>query len=277
MINVGIIGYGFVGAAVEHGFKRNNIFIVDPKLGTTCKDILDKSLDIIFICAPTPMGQDGIINASIVEQILEDLSTIKDIPIVLKSTVTPEIVHTFSEKYSNFVYNPEFLTERNALDDFVNPVMHVFGGTAENTEKLEKIYSKYSSCADTNVFHMTAKEASMVKYGVNSFLSTKVLFWNQFYDVCQNSNVDYNSVIGAITTDDRIGYSHTSVPGHDGRKGFGSACFSKDVPAMIKYSQNLNCDFSILNSTWNANCDYRNSYSDLLEREKEQHVEFKKI
>lgn len=270
MINVGIVGYGFVGAAVEHGFKRNNIFIADPKLGTTCKDLLDKSLDIIFICAPTPMGQDGKINASIVEQILGDLSTIKDIPIVLKSTVTPEIVHTFSEKYSNFVYNPEFLTERNALNDFVNPVMHVFGGTAENTEKLEKIYSKYSSCKETKVFHMTAKEASFVKYSMNTFLATKVVFFNQLYDVCQNSGVDYNSIIAAVSNDNRIGSSHTMVPGHDGKRYFGGSCFPKDATAFIAFTGSK---MTVLNEAVKMNNLGRREY-ELDSREKEQNVSF---
>lgn len=277
MINLGIVGYGFVGAAVEYGFKNNNIFIADPKLGTSCKDFLNIDLDIIFICAPTPMGKDGKIDSSIVESILLDLEPINNIPIVLKSTVTPDLVEMFAEKYENFIYNPEFLTERNALNDFVNPIMHVFGGTIENTAKLDEIYKKYSSCSKTEVFHMTAKEASFVKYGVNTFLSTKVLFWNQFNDICQKENVDYSKIIAAVGSDTRIGSSHTKVPGIDGRKGFGSACFAKDVPAFIEYSKNSNSEFSILNSVWNTNCDYRNGYPELLDREVEQHVEFKKI
>lgn len=269
MINVGIVGYGFVGSAVKHGFRNNNISIADPKLGTTCKDFLDMDLDIIFICAPTPMGKDGTIDSSIVESILSILESIKHIPIVLKSTVTPDLVEIFAKKYENFIYNPEFLTERNALNDFVNPVMHVFGGTIENTTKLEEIYKKYSSCSKTEVFHMTAKEASFVKYGVNTFLSTKVLFWNQFHDICQNENVDYSKIISAVGSDNRVGLSHTKVPGIDGRKGFGGACFSKDTAAFEKFADN----FSLLSETIARNNEYRKLY-DLDEREKEQNVRY---
>jgi len=274
-LSIGIVGYGFVGKATGFGFSGNNIFIADPKMGTSTAD-LPNDLDAIFICAPTPTGENGFIDASIVCQVISDLAHLKDTLLVLKSTVTPDIVGVLEEKYSNFVYNPEFLTERNAEHDFVNPIMQVFGGSKENTIKLERIY-EFSDCAKSRVFHMTAKEASFVKYGINSFLASKVIFWNQFYDICQVSDVDYENIISAIGHDSRISHSHTTIFGEHDRRGAAGPCFAKDIPALIKYAQKLNCDFSVLNASWNANCDYRNAYPELLDREKEQHVVFTKI
>jgi UDPglucose 6-dehydrogenase len=121
---------------------------------------------------------------------------------------------------------------------------------------------------------MSAMEASAVKYGINSFLMTKVLFWNQFADQCQKFGIDYGTVKQAIGTDLRIGSSHMNVPGHDGRKGSAGACFAKDVPAFIHFS---NSECTILKEAWNSNCDYRNSYPVKLDREVEQHIEFNKI
>jgi UDP-glucose 6-dehydrogenase len=192
---------------------------------------------------------------------------------VLKSTVTPDIVDSLSKKYKHFVYNPEFLTERNALNDFAFPQMHVFGGDPVDTKRLEKIYKKYSICQHAPTFHMKAMEASFVKYGINSFLSAKVLFWNQYYDLCQKNGADYETVIDAITEDERIGKSHTIVPGHDGKRGFSGSCFPKDIPALINFSGK---ELSMLLEAWNANCDYRNG-TELLEREIAQHIEFNKI
>lgn len=277
-LNVAVIGAsGFVGNAVSHGFIRTNLFRIDPRLGTSITDILDKDIHVAFICVPTPMGDSGQINASIVVEVLEQLSVMTNTLIVLKSTVTPDIVGQFAAKYDNFIYNPEFLTERNAVDDFIFPIMQVFGGSRTNTDKLEQIYNDASNCRSSRVFHMSAKEAAFVKYGINTFLATKVLFWNQFFDICQLSDVEYENIIQAIGYDPRINKSHTMVPGPDGRRGSAGPCFAKDVPALIRYSQKLDYDFSVLNNAWNANCDYRNSYDTPMDREIEQHITFKKI
>lgn len=271
-LNILVVGYGFVGEALVNGFVGNNIYIADPKLGTYTKDYLSKDLDVVFICAPTPMGDNGHIDVSIVESILSEVGHLA-VPLVLKSTVTPELVHQFSIDYPNFVYNPEFLTERNASHDFEYPIMQVFGGTKENTDKLEEIY-KSSICKESPVFHMSAKEASFVKYADNTFLATKVLFWNQFFDVVQMAGCDYEKIKSAVGTDDRIGSAHMNVPGHDTRRGFGGACYIKDSMAFLRYSEDK---MSVLKEAWNANCDYRNSYPTLLDREIEQHVVFNKI
>jgi UDPglucose 6-dehydrogenase len=280
--NIGIVGYGFVGKAIEYGFRETNLVIADPNLGTSTQTLIDSGLDFdaIFIAVPTPMGEDGKINSSIVEKVIAELADMPTL-LVLKSTVLPDIVDRLEWQYPNFVYNPEFLTEKNAKQDFVNPMMHVMGGSHKNCEKLLDIYHSSSECRNPPlwedkipVYFMSAKEASFVKYTMNSYLTTKVLFFNQIYQLCQKHGARYDQVIKAVGTDPRIGRGHTNVPGHDGRFGAGSACFSKDVPAFTHFSE---LDLNILREVWNTNVDIRNSYGDVLEREKEQHIEFKKI
>lgn len=277
-ITVVVCGTGFVGAAVAHGFQNQSVILIDPKLGTHTSDIelLANKPDVIFICVPTPTGENGDVDVSIVSKVLRECNGY-DVPMVLKSTVPPNYVKDFARRYEKFVYNPEFLTERNALWDFENPISNVYGGKLEYTQQLEQIYKDYSICKEANTFHMTTEEASFVKYGMNSFLSTKVLFFNQLRDMAEAAGCSYEMIRAAIVNDTRIGSSHTHVPGNDGRKGFGSACFSKDVPAFIHYSFKLDKEFTVLKQAWNANCDYRNSYGDLLPRESEQHVKFNKI
>lgn len=274
--NIGIVGYGFVGKAIEHGFRNCNLVIADPNLGTSTKDLLefDGFFDAVFIAVPTPMGPDGKINSDIVEKVMEELSSLHTI-LVLKSTVVPDTVEKIAEKYPTFIYNPEFLTEKNALRDFVEPFMHVFGGDQLIWGILHSVYETLSECdMDVPIYYMSAKEASFVKYTMNSYLTTKVLFFNQIYELCQKHGADYDTVIAAVGTDGRIGKAHTSVPGHDGRRGAGSACFSKDVPAFIHFSGN---ELSILREVWNTNVDIRNSYGKPLPRELEQHITFNKI
>ena len=133
-INVAVIGAsGFVGDACCHIFQNQNVIKIDPRLGTTVNDILESKIDLIMICVPTPMGENGKINASIVENVLDQLKNKKDCLIALKSTVTPDIVAKY-ESIENFVYNPEFLTEANARRDAENPTHIVIGGSQQNCE-----------------------------------------------------------------------------------------------------------------------------------------------
>lgn len=275
-MKIAVIGSeGFVGKACVHIFKdKAEVIKVDPLLGTSVSDLDHKDLDVALICVPTPMGDDGVINASIAEKVIEQLSGFENTLIVLKSTVLPDIVDRLSKGNKNFIYNPEFLTERNAEQDAEYPIMTVLGGEFEAVERMKSIYQNFTICKDAPYYCMTPKEASFVKYGINSFLATKVMFWNQFSEQCNRMGADYNAIRDAIGTDARISPSHMNVPGHDGRKGTAGACFAKDVPAFIHFS---NKEFSILREAWNVNCDIRNSYGEPLPREVAQHISFNKI
>jgi UDPglucose 6-dehydrogenase len=118
--------------------------------------------------------------------------------------------------------------------------------------------------------------ASIIKYTINSFLAAKVLFFNQINDVlsASGSTVDWNSFIGAIQADSRIGASHMSVPGPDGRRGFGGACFPKDTVALVHYAEQLGVPFTVLKEVVKINQSIRNQYEDLDDREREQNVNF---
>lgn len=275
-LNLAIVGHGFVGSAVDYGFPEINCnkIIIDPRYETSVSDLSGKDIDVSFICVPTPMGSDASIDASILINVVHDLLQHTDGLIVIKSTVIPSIVSELAELSTRVIYNPEFLTEKTANEDFVNPIMHVFGGNHTETEELEQLYARFSACKPCPVYHMTPKEASFVKYGMNSFLSAKVLFFNQLHDLIAAEGVNYNVIRNAIGTDPRIGHSHTMVPGHDGRKGYGSACFSKDVPALIMYARDMGVSLSVLEEVTRRNQDYRNAYGEPLPREKEQHVRF---
>ena len=269
-MKIGIVGRGFVGSAVYGAFKDHcKIYVADPKMNTTIKDdILPNNPKVIFVCVPTPYGNNGEIDSSIVESVLDELKDFGGL-VVLKSTVIPSITTKLKSKVKHFIYNPEFLTESNAEHDFINARMHVFGGDAYDTHKLEAIYNEYSLCVPAQKYHMRAEEASYVKYGLNVFLAVKVLFLNQFKDTMGNNAV-YETVINAMIADGRIGPSHNMVPGPDGKHGFGGACFTKDTAAFASFA---NGDFTLLNEAIRANNEIRAQY-DLCDREKAQNVKY---
>ena len=273
MIKIGIVGHGFVGKAVDYGFSNNvEKILIDPNYNTTCSALQSFNPDVVFVCAPTPMGDNGSINASIVLECCNEINKFTNALIVLKSTVTPDIVKKLAVLYDKFVYNPEFLTEKNANGDFVNQFMLVLGGKTESTHSLLKIYNNHSICRPCPVFHMTAQEASFVKYGINTFLATKVTFFNQLYDIVRDNDANFNNIISAIGSDPRITHSHTTVPGFDNKRGYGGACFPKDTAAFDAFAKT----FTLLSNTISINTEYRKNYK-LDKREVEQNITFKRL
>ena len=262
---IAIIGHGFVGKAVEYGFTHPGVelHIVDPKYGTTVDDL--PVCNYYFVCVPTPFGSDGTIDTTILDDVMEKLVAVNGI-VIIKSTVTPDVI---TKWHNHIVYNPEFLTEKSANEQFVSPEFHIFGGFEVYTDEIERLYKEFSLCTPCPALHMSLEEASFVKYTINSFLAIKVTFFNQLYDTVKTTRANYGTIIKAVGFDKRIGPSHTKVPGFDKRQGYGGACFPKDTSAFVSYSKRL----TLLEECIKINNTYRSQY-ELDEREKEQHVDY---
>jgi len=267
-----IIGHGFVGKAVDYGFTHIAVekTIIDPKYGNSIEDVEINNFDATFVCVPTPMSDDGAIDSSILDSVMHKItSSIRFMhkPIIIKSTVTPDIIDRYSD--SGIVYNPEFLREKTALEDFINPEFHVFGGSIFDTQMVEALYHTYSLCKRCPTYHMSVKEASLVKYTINSFLALKVTFFNQLYDVATTNNINFNTVVNAVSADSRIGSSHMRVPGFDLKRGFGGSCFPKDTAALLAFTDKM----TLLEKAIDINNAYRSDYA-LDDREKVQNITF---
>ena len=236
-MNIGIIGQGFVGYAIYEKFKNYFTVRTYDKIRNRCthnyEEVLDNS-DIIFVCLPTPMNQDGSCHVDIVEKELNYINDNTDAIIVIKSTVSPGTTARWNKQFGNItiVFNPEFLTEANAIQDFENQTRIILGGPRKGTTKLKQLYSKVFPKA--HIIKTDSTYAEMVKYVTNSFLATKVSFANEMYQICEGLDVDYDKVIEYACYDDRLGKSHWAVPGPDGDFGYGGHCFPKDVKALIK-------------------------------------------
>ena len=201
-IRLGIVGHGFVGGAVDYAFTHPLIetFIVDPKYDTNIDHLIDYMPDVTFICAPTPMGENGIVDASIVEDAALKLLEFTSGIVVIKSTVTPDIIDrlyrsVYEDDVKRLVVNPEFLTESNAKEQFVSADYHVIGGHPEATEKVGRLYNQFSLCTAKEYVMVSGPEAAFIKYGVNSFLALKVTFFNQLYDSVTEFGCSYNTCL----------------------------------------------------------------------------------
>ena len=263
MNNIGIIGFGFVGSAVEYGFspqttsEKYNIRIYDKdasKSRDTLEDTVNKS-DVIFVSVPTPAKKDGSMHLGILESVLSDINEVyEDGPIILiRSTILPGTTRKLQEKFNlPLVFNPEFLTERSAKFDFINQSRFVLGGSKQNTDAVAELYKRRFGqsvpCIKSNF-----ETAEMIKYMNNCYFATKVSFMNEMKLVAEKSNVDWDKAVDGFVRDGRIGHSHLTVPGPDGRRGFGGSCFPKDIQAMIAYGEELGMDLNTLQGAWETN------------------------
>lgn len=277
-MNVAIIGHGFVGKALTNGLTNVKTYIVDPKLGTKIEELKVFKPDIIFICVPTPMGKDGSQDISIATEVIEKIKLLPFKPlVVMKSSVIPTKIHYMTSIMDKFVYNPEFLREKYANEDFINSKLILFGGKKKYCEYLARFYDDHTKCKTNNYQFTDAISAALCKYTINSYLATKVIFFNEIKDIFDKSETSekWDNFTKLVSMDNRIGDSHMDVPGHDGRRGFGGACFPKDTSALLSYSQELKAEFKLLKNVININNHIRDEYNELTDREIEQKVTFK--
>ncbi len=267
-IRIGVIGKGFVGTAVSHGFSHQTGYGADIKIydknpaksQNSLEETVNES-DYLFLSVPTPSAKDGTMDLSIVESALESINNVNSNDsniVLLRSTVTPGTTESFQKKYPNlrFVFNPEFLTERSASFDFINQTRVILGGEIENTEKVKKLYrdrfGEYLPVLQTNF-----QTAELIKYMNNLFFATKVSFLNEMKLLSDKIGADWNDAVEGFILDGRIGHSHISVPGPDGKFGFGGSCFPKDIQALINFGNQNGIEMNVLKGAWKTNLKVR--------------------
>ena len=271
MYNIGIIGRGFVGSAVAHGFSEGvgytaiiRIYDKDPsKSLNSLEDVVNKS-DFIFVSVPTPSNEDGTINIEILNSCISEINEIHSKkkhsnPIVLiRSTILPgtslKIQNIFPDM--RIVFNPEFLTERSANFDFISQTRFVLGGDEKNVAEVSKLYrDRFGS--SIAIIETDFQSAELIKYVCNTYFATKVSFLNEMKRISDKVDANWDDVIEGFLRDGRIGSSHSQVPGPDGKFGFGGSCFPKDIQAMISFSKEIGVYTNVLNGAWQTNLEVR--------------------
>lgn len=252
-VKIGVVGVGMVGKEVLRYFKEDvglckgeGLFAydIDPKRPDVKDDV--KRADIIFICVPTPSNPDGSCNTDIVESYVAKFAD-SDKVIVVKSTVPPGTTEKLGEKYKvATLFNPEFLTEKQAQLDFVRPDRQIVGFT-ERSREYSKIvldllprapFMSPHVIGTYNFTQLTATEAEVVKYFSNVFGALKVTFANVADIYCEALGANYDNVRLGAASDARIGGSWLDVH-HGHYRGFGGYCFPKDTRAVIAVGDEL--------------------------------------
>lgn len=262
--NIGIIGKGFVGNAVAHGFSSGtgyeaNVLIYDknPDLSqNTLEEVIDKS-QFVFISVPTPSNKDGSINLDIVKNVMHDVSNVdtNNKPIILlRSTIVPGTSSQIQKEFPNLniVFNPEFLTERSAIFDFLSQSRYVLGGKEEHTKKVADLYRDRFG-KSIAIIETDFETAELIKYVCNCFFATKVSFLNEMRLISNKIGADWDTVVEGFVRDGRVGHSHINVPGPDGKYGFGGSCFPKDIQALINFCEKNGIDPNVISGAWKTN------------------------
>ncbi len=254
-MKIGIIGHGVVGKALEAGFHDHELHIYDKFQDTETLESVAQNSEIIFICLPTPMYSDEQgIDLSIIEDVIAELRHYTDNTdklVVIKSTVIPGTTARLQQQYpqTKFCFNPEYLTEKNFIKDFLEADRTVIAGFDEDsTQRLVHLYKQ--QFPKTEIFTCQPTEAEMAKYMANCYLAVKVLFAYEMSGYCQALGVDYKMVKKIVTTDKRIYDSHLDIEGED---GFGGKCFPKDMVSLIGLGKKLAVDTSLLDTVWSKN------------------------
>ena len=266
-MKIGIVGNGFVGSSVAFGFSPQTGCEADIKIydkdSSKSTHSLESTLtsDFIFVSVPTPSNPDGSINLDIVYNVFEEMDKLNhrtNNVFLLRSTVTPGTTRKLQRKFRNLniVFNPEFLTERSAKLDFINQSRFILGGLKKNVNKVEKLY-KLRFGESTPTIKTNYETAEMIKYMNNCFFATKVSFLNEMYQIAEKCGANWEEAVEGFVRDGRIGHSHMSVPGPDGKFGFGGSCFPKDIQAMINFAESLDVYPEVLLGAWNKNLEVR--------------------
>ncbi len=218
--------------------------------------------EIIFLCLPTPQGEDGSADLQYVSAVANDIGNfLKEEPqkerkiIVNKSTVpvgtakkVKEIINSYGVDNFDVVSNPEFLREGFAVDDFMKPDRIVIGADSDYAfSRMKLLYEPFVRQGNP-IFEMNFESSELTKYAANSYLAMRITYMNELANLCEVVGANVDLVRKGMGSDTRIG-KRFLFPGI----GYGGSCFPKDVKALIKTSADYNKPMTILETVDQVN------------------------
>jgi UDPglucose 6-dehydrogenase len=242
---IGIIALGMVGGALQRYFekiRKIKPLVYDKGRNLGSMEEVNQA-EVIFICVPTPFDKEkNYFDLSYVEGALSKIDGEKII--VIKSTVLPGTTESLQKKYPQhkILNNPEFLTEATADQDMNYPDRQIVGYTEKSFNVAGDIMQLLPLAPFEKI--LPATESEMVKYFGNTWFSTKVIFANQIYDLCQKLGIDYGRVMEAASADKRIGRTHLEVV-HKDKRGYAGKCLPKDIKALIHFADKNGVDLKL--------------------------------
>ena len=268
---VAVIGFGYVGKAVANFLKEKfDVLAYDPFVSPDIAELKSgritlsnnkdevNACDFAVISVPTPQGENGVADLSMIEGTIEWLST----PLIMiKSTVPPGTAKRLREKTGKrIVFSPEYIGEGNfqvpfwkgypdPLDMKKHDFMIIGGERKDTSEALE--YFKRIYGAEVRFVQTDSTTAELCKYMENAFLATKVTFCNEFFEIAKSFGVDYDELREMWLLDGRIGRSHTAV--FKESRGFAGKCLPKDVNGIVKASESAGHSPELLKAVLKTN------------------------
>lgn len=269
-MNLTIVGSGVTGQATGKGLAKHGhkivFYDIDENKLTSLKESgyeVSSSLnsaveesDIVFVCVPTPTIS-GRMSFSFVEAAITAVAkaleeTRKYRVIVVRSTVLPSTtrckVVPLLEKYSKMkvgqdfgvCMNPEFLREKSAFQDFLNPERIVIGESdARSGDMLERVYTGFN----VPIIRTDLDTAEMIKYAANLFLASKISFFNEIHMICEKTGLNSEVVGKAVSLDSRIG-----TYGTVGGRPFDGKCLPKDLEAFRTFAKSMSINPKLLDA-----------------------------
>ncbi len=319
-MNLSVIGTGYVGLVSGTCFAEmgNNVICVDNneeklkklKSGTVpiyepgleiiferniqkgrlvftgdLKEAVLKS-DVVFLCLPTPMGENGSADLKYVLSAAADRGKIlkdagdKDFKIIVNKSTVPvgtsrqiiEIIDACGIKNYAVVSNPEFLREGFAVDDFMKPDRIVIGSDNKNALQIMRdLYEPFVRQGNP-IIEMNPESAEVTKYAANSYLAMRITFMNELANFCEKAGANVDLVRKGLGSDTRIG-KRFLFPGI----GYGGSCFPKDVKALIKTAEEKNSPMKILEAVDEVNNRQKTILADKLAHHYNNNLKGKKI
>jgi len=220
--------------------------------------------DIVFLCVPTPQGEDGSADLSYIKTAAAQIAPLlkRNAVVVNKSTVpvgsTIAVEEVLQRTDVYVVSNPEFLREGTAVSDFLLPDRVVIGSSDRGA--AEKVAALYNGI-DTPIIITDPSSAETIKYAANGFLAMKISFVNAVAAMCEAVGADVAAVIEGIGSDNRIGRQFLD-PG----PGWGGSCFPKDSRALVKIAEDHGYNFSMMRGVVEVNDEQRMRMIDKVSR-----------
>jgi len=238
-MDIMIAGYGFVGRAHEAALvEKCKVHIYDPFLGY---DKMPSNPKGVIICVSTPSSEDGSCDISNVIDVINNINV--DVPILIKSTVSLEGWRQLKFMFPNhkLAFSPEFLRAATAIEDFLNSRLIYIGG-----DSVSFWHALFMVAFNDSEFATQVGDPEgliLAKYFRNAFLATKVNYFNQIHDLCKSAGINPEEVLHVVSSDERIGHSHTHV---FKERGFGGHCFPKDTLAILHTGETYGVDLTII-------------------------------
>ena len=233
---------------------------------TTDYEKVYKTSKVIMICVPTPEDESGKANMKYINTAIEQIKNNiqDDCYIIIKSTVPVGTCKTIQKNMENeknkikIIFNPEFLSQGEAVKNFLNPQRIVIGvSDAESKKVMEEIYEDFNC----RKLFMDTKSAEISKYACNNFLALKLTYINELANLCEKLKINVANVLDVMKSDNRIGEYYLE-PGI----GYGGSCLPKDTKALEALAKENNVQLTTIEATISANEKQRNKLLEKLDK-----------